>query len=138
MYSRITVYVLLVVCASLLLTLSSCREEDSPTQPRVFDPEVDGLAVRPSQEIDLELANRILRGETEPPAMDEESVPKVAPTPGSETAGPGRPGTATPGGTAGSSVPPAVASVPGTPSAVAPAPTGAYDYGALDDPNADL
>ena len=144
MYSRIRAYVLLVVCACLLLTLSSCRDEDSPTPPRVFDPEIDGLAVRPSQQIDLELANRILRGETEPPAMDEEAIPKAAPVvseAGAGLAGPGVPGAATPGtaaGTPGSPVPPALPSIPGTPSAAAPAPAGAYDYGALNDPNADF
>ena len=125
MHSRIRVYMLLAVCVCLLLTLSSCREEDPPTQPRVFDPEVDGIAVRPSQQIDLELANRILRGETEPPAMDEESVPEAAPM--VPESGPG-----TAAGTPGSPVSPALPSTPDT------APDGAYDYGALDDPNADF
>ena len=121
MYSRITVYVLLVVCACLLLTLPSCRKDDPPKQPRVFNPEVDGVAVRPSQQIDLELANRILRGEMEPPAMDEGSVPAaVVPT------APGAPG--------GGLVSPVL---PGAPPP-APESAGSYDYDSLDDPNLDF
>jgi hypothetical protein len=80
-----------LVAAALVagLALTSCKKADTPDPPAGFDPQIDGIAVRPLPPLDYVAAQDILRRqraaasaraarETPAPA---ESTPETTPTP---------------------------------------------------------
>ena len=83
----VSVYLITTCC---FLGLVSCKEESGSTASENFDASLDGIAVRPLPEMDLELAQRIDRENraissiedvtTEEIMLDAESMDTTAPT----------------------------------------------------------
>jgi outer membrane biosynthesis protein TonB len=85
MKNKAMLWIVVVVVAGVAIT--SCKKADTPEPPARFDPQIDGIAVRPLPPLDYATAQDVIRRQRAAARADREtpappqSVPEIAPTP---------------------------------------------------------
>ena len=91
MKRKYIIYSVVMMAVLAVMMGGACKKETEVNKPAVFDPSVDGIAVRSLPEISIELAERIVKDGPVSPladATDESVLKAAASTPSLPAAGP--------------------------------------------------